>query len=77
MMQNAKMEMNGKYETSDLYLAAYLLSMALAKSIFCHPYTPVGVLKVGTKGRNVVTVKTITEGGKMATRYEKLLFDSG
>jgi hypothetical protein len=26
---NAKMEMNGKYQTSDLYLAAYLLSMGL------------------------------------------------
>lgn len=28
-MENAKMEMNGKYQTSDLYLAAYLLSMGL------------------------------------------------
>jgi len=28
-MQNAKMEMNGKYETSDLYLAAYLLLLGL------------------------------------------------
>jgi len=28
-MGNVKMEMNGKYQTSDLYLAAYLLSMGL------------------------------------------------
>jgi hypothetical protein len=27
--ENANMEMNGKYQTSDLYLAAYLLSMGL------------------------------------------------